>query len=53
MWLCPQCVQKVWWACEADPADQYRKLAEFAEQHGLTKEAAFWRKSQERLANSP
>lgn len=53
MWLCPQCVQKVWWACGADPVARYRKLAEFAAQHGLAKEAEFWRRSQERLAGSP
>lgn len=49
LWLCPQCVQKVCWACRADPADRYRKLAEFAEKHGLPDEASFWRKSLERL----
>lgn len=52
-WLCPQCVQKVCWACGADLADRYRKLAEFAEQHGLGKEAKFWRKSLNQLTGSP
>lgn len=49
MWLCPQCVQKVCWASGADPAARFRKLAEFAEKHGLPDEAEFWRKSSERL----
>jgi archaemetzincin len=53
MWLCPQCMQKVCWACGADPASRYRELAEFATKYGLTKEAEFWQDSLKHLAASP
>jgi archaemetzincin len=53
MWLCPQCVQKVWWACSADPVKRYRRLAEFAEKHRLEKEAEFWNRSHEAIEGSP
>lgn len=51
MWLCPQCVQKVCWACRANPATRYRKLAEFAAKHRLPEEAEFWQKSLDRLGS--
>ena len=47
MWLCPQCVQKVWWACSAKPVQRYQRLAEFAEKHHLPDEAKFWQRSHE------
>jgi archaemetzincin len=47
--FCPECVQKVWWACHADPLKRYRSLADFAKRHGLDAEAAFWQKSADRL----
>lgn len=43
--FCPDCEQKVWWACRADPAARYRSLAEFAEKHQLDQAAELWRKS--------
>jgi archaemetzincin len=49
LWLCPVDVQKVWWACKADPVKRYQSLAEFARQHGLDKEARFWSESLERM----
>jgi archaemetzincin len=52
MWLCPQCTQKVWWACSADPAPRYQRLSEFAETHQLATEAEFWRKSRDLLSGS-
>jgi archaemetzincin len=47
--FCPECVQKVWWACHADPRKRFRLLADFAKRQGLEAEAAFWEKSAERL----
>ncbi len=47
--FCPECVQKVWWACHADPRKRYRLLADFAKRQGLEVEAAFWEKSAVRL----
>ena len=49
MWVCPQCVQKIWWACSADPAKRYQRLAEFAGKYGLETEAAFWNRSREQV----
>jgi archaemetzincin len=42
MWLCPECVQKIWWACSADPAQRYQRLADFAAKYHLAEEATFW-----------
>ena len=49
MWLCPECVQKVWWACSADPAQRYQRLADFAGKNHLVEEAAFWARSRDCL----
>ena len=45
MWLCTECVQKVWWACSADPAQRYQQLADFAAKNHLDEEAVFWTRS--------
>lgn len=45
MWLCRECVQKVWWACSADPAQRYQRLADFAGKTRLVEEAVFWARS--------
>jgi hypothetical protein len=37
---------KIWWASRVDPADRYRRLADFAATHGLEREAEFWRTSE-------
>jgi archaemetzincin len=47
--FCPECVQKVWWACHAEPLKRYVSLADFAKRHGLEAEAAFWQQSADRL----
>jgi len=49
LWLCPECVHKIWWACHANPARRCQSLIEFAKQHGLDTEADFWQKSLDRL----
>ncbi len=43
--LCPECLAKVCWACQSDPAARYRSLIEFCTRHGLKDEAAFYEKS--------
>jgi len=45
LWVCPECLAKVSWATRADPVDRYRKLGQFALQHGLQAEAAFFERS--------
>jgi archaemetzincin len=52
MWLCPQCVQKIWWACSADPAQRYQRLADFASKHEFTEEAEFWQRSRAAIAGA-
>jgi len=47
--LCPECAQKVWWACDADPAERYESLAKFANANGLDEDALLWKRSLERL----
>jgi archaemetzincin len=49
MAFCPECDRKIWWACRTDPAERYRRLAEFCEAHDLANEARFWRKSAEAI----
>jgi len=48
-YFCPACVQKIWWACHADPIKRYESLAEFAKKHGLDAEAEFWKTSADLL----
>jgi archaemetzincin len=43
--FCPECAAKVWWATQAMPAEHYRKLAAFCEQHKLEEDAKFYRQS--------
>lgn len=50
MWLCPECVQKVWWGCDVKPVDRYRSLAEFADMHQLEAARDYWRNCLKRLA---
>jgi archaemetzincin len=49
LWFWPECVQKIWWACDANPAGRYGSLIEFAKRRGLNSEADFWQKSPDRL----
>ena len=43
--LCPECLAKLCWATKTDPGERYKKLTEFFEKYGFTKEAAFCKKS--------
>ena len=42
--LCPECMAKVCWAAQAEPAERLARLAEFCEANGLKPEAEFYRK---------
>jgi archaemetzincin len=53
LWLCPECVQKVWWGCHADPVKRYETLIEFGKQRDLGAEVEFWQKSANRLRDEP
>jgi archaemetzincin len=43
--FCPECQQKIWFTCGVDPQMRFRKLLDFAEEHELDEEAAYWRKA--------
>ena len=45
LWFCPQCEQKIWWACGVDPLTRYQALARFARERKLKEAADFWQKS--------
>ena len=49
MWFCPECVQKVWWACAIEPVKYYQSLVEFADEHQLAEDRQFWNDSLERV----
>ncbi len=52
IWFCHEDEMKIWWACKIDPADRYRRLAEFAATHGLDREAEFWKVSERAVKES-
>jgi archaemetzincin len=45
LWLCPHCMAKLSWSAQVDPVTRFGRLAEFCEQHGLEREAEFFRRS--------
>jgi len=49
LWLCPECVAKVWWATGVDPVRRYETLADFAGRQGMEQEQAFFEKSAQML----
>ena len=48
--LCPECLAKLCWAAKADPAERYKKLAEFCKEQKLEAEEKAYRKLLEALA---
>ncbi len=48
--VCPECLAKICWATQADPAERFRKLAAFCKEQGLKPEQEFYEKSLARLA---
>jgi archaemetzincin len=49
LWLCPECVAKVWWGSGVDAVERYKSLADFCKENGLKDEQAFYEKSMEVL----
>lgn len=47
--FCPECEQKVWWACRLDPRRRYEVLVRFAHDNELTDEEQLWKASLDRL----
>lgn len=47
LWLCPECLAKLTWTTGADVQQRFRRLAAFAKEHGLAREAEFYEKSAE------
>lgn len=43
--FCPECSAKIWWATQAQPREQFQKLAEYCEKHGLEADARFYKDS--------
>src|SRR5579863_2179295 len=39
---CPECLPKIWWTCDTDPAQRCSRLLEFAREHRLEAEAKLW-----------
>lgn len=44
-WLCPECLAKLCWATDTDPAKHLQSLAAFCKESGLREEQAFYEKS--------
>jgi len=53
LWLCPECLAKVLWATGQDAETRFERLAEFAEIHGLKREASFFEQSATAVGRSP
>jgi archaemetzincin len=49
LYLCPECLPKVWWSTKAKPVQRFEKLAEFCDENGLKKFGDFYRKSAKAL----
>ena len=45
LYLCPQCVAKIWWATRCDPVGRFRQLENFCAQHGLADEATYYQQA--------
>ena len=50
--LCPECLAKLSWAVDFDPAERYRLLEAFTERYGLTEESARYRELRVALSGS-
>ncbi len=53
LWLCPECLAKVCFASQVEPAARYRKVADFCRTHGLATEADFYERSIRALEAKP
>lgn len=50
--FCPECVQKIWYACQVDPHERYQRLHEFAKVREMKEEAEDWKQAAERVPKS-
>jgi archaemetzincin len=50
--FCPECLPKIWWSCSVDPAERFERLQDFAETHGLSKDADLWRSARGRIESA-
>ena len=51
--LCPECLAKVCWATQSDPAWRFGRIEGFCRKHGLLKEAQRYRRSAKALGGQP
>ena len=47
---CPECLPKIWWTCDIDPARRFSRLLEFAREHHLHAEEKLWQEAGTLLA---
>ncbi len=52
LYLCPECVAKLCWACRLDPVERYERLKEFTDKQGWEPESEFFERSIERIKGS-
>jgi|GEM_PF-971650 len=45
LWLCPECVAKLWWLSKTDKVGRCNKLSEFLAKQGLLYEAQYYRQA--------
>ena len=49
VFLCPECVSKVWWSTKCDPRERYQGLQKFCEENELDEEEDYYSKCLERI----
>ena len=49
LYLCPECLPKIWWSTKAKPVERFNRLAKFCAQHGLEKYGQFYEECSKRL----
>ena len=50
VYMCPECVTKVWWATNCDPIERFEGLMNFCKEQKLQAESEYYQKAIERLA---
>ena len=53
LYLCPECLPKIWWATKTDPNSRFEKLIKFCETHGLKTEQEYFTKALARIGEQP
>ena len=49
LYLCPECLPKVWWSTKVKPESRFEKLHQFCDKHHLKDEASYYRKALEAI----